>query len=47
MEMRRRRLSLVAPSPGAAFSPADQLKDYCAQPEGYKEIRHRAAITEL
>jgi hypothetical protein len=35
MKMRLGRLSLVSPPAGATFSPADQLKDYCAHPEGY------------
>lgn len=48
MEMRLWRLGLVPPPPGATFSPADQLKDYCAHPEGYTEIPDREpAITEL
>jgi hypothetical protein len=41
MEMRLGRLSLIPPPPGAAFSPADQLKDYCAHPGGYEEIPDR------
>ncbi len=48
MDMRLRRLALVAPPSGAAFGPAEQLKDYCAHPEGYSEIPDREpAITEL
>jgi hypothetical protein len=48
MEMRLRRLALIPPPPGATFSPAQQLKDYCAHPEGYTEIPDREpAITEL
>jgi hypothetical protein len=38
MEMRLGRLVLVRPPPGAPFNPADQLRDYCAHPEGNKEI---------
>ena len=35
------------PPPGAAFTPASQLKDYCARPGGYTEISDREpAITE-
>jgi len=33
MEMRLRRLGLVPPPPRASFSPAGQLKEYCAHPE--------------
>jgi hypothetical protein len=39
MEMRLWRLGLIPPPPGAKFSLADQLKDYCAHPEGQKELR--------
>jgi hypothetical protein len=31
MQMRLGRLALLAPPPGARFTPADQLKQYCAQ----------------
>jgi hypothetical protein len=48
MEMRLRRLDLIPPPPGATFSPAQQLNDYCAHPDGYTEIPDREpAITEL
>ena len=48
MEMRMRRLSLVPSPSGATLTPADQLKDYCAHPEGLKEIPDREpAITDL
>jgi hypothetical protein len=48
MEMRLRRLGLIPPPPGAAATPADQLKDYCAHLNGYSEIPDRdPAITEL
>lgn len=48
MEMRLKRLGLVPSPAGAAFTPADQLKDYCAHPEGSSEIPDREpAITEL
>jgi hypothetical protein len=46
--MRLWRLNLIPPPPGATFSPAEQLKDYCAHPGGYGEISDSApAITEL
>jgi hypothetical protein len=32
IEMRLRRLALVPPPPAATFTPADQLKNYCADP---------------
>jgi hypothetical protein len=48
MEMRLRRLGLIPPAPGASSTPADQLKDYCAHPNGYSEIPDRdPVITEL
>src|SRR5205823_2168137 len=48
MEMRLWRLGLVPPPPGAAFSPADELKDYCAHPQGRTEVLDsQPAITEL
>jgi hypothetical protein len=48
LEMRLWRLNLIPPPPGATFSPAEQLKDYCAHPGGYREISDGApAITEL
>jgi hypothetical protein len=48
MEMRLWRLGLVPPPPGATFTPAEQLKEHCAHPEGYREIPDREpAITEL
>ncbi len=48
MEMRLQRLGLVRPPPGAIFTPADQLKDYCTHPEGYTAIPDREpALTEL
>jgi len=48
LEVRLWRLNLIPPPPGATFSPAEQLKDYCAHPGGYTEISDRApAITEL
>jgi hypothetical protein len=48
IEMRLSRLAVLPPPPGAAFTPADQLKDYCAHPGGYTEIPDREpAITEL
>jgi hypothetical protein len=47
IEMRLGRLSLIPPPPGATSTPADQLKDYCADPGGYKEIPDREpALTE-
>jgi len=47
IEMRLGRLALIPPPPGATFAPADQLKDYCAHPEGYEEIPDREpALTE-
>jgi hypothetical protein len=48
MDMRLGRLALVAPPSGSASGPAEQLKNYCAHPEGYSEIPDREpAITEL
>ncbi|MBI2685040.1 MAG: hypothetical protein HYX27_01900 [Acidobacteria bacterium] len=48
MAMRLGRLGLVPPPPGATFTPAEQLREYCAHPDGYKEIPDREpAITEL
>jgi hypothetical protein len=48
IEMRLSRLALLPPPPGATFAPADQLKDYCAHPEGYAEIPDREpTITEM
>ncbi len=48
MDMRLGRLNLIPPPPGARFSPAEQLKDDCAHPNGYREIADREpAITEL
>jgi len=48
MKTRMWRLNLIPPPPGATtVSLADQLKDYCAHPEGLKEIPDRQpAITE-
>jgi hypothetical protein len=47
MEMRLSRLALLPPPPGATFTPADQLKDYCAHPGGPKDVSdHEPAITE-
>lgn len=48
MEMRLQRLSLVASPSGATPGLADQLKDYCAHPDGLTEIPDREpAITDL
>jgi hypothetical protein len=48
MAMRLGRLGLVPPPPGASFTPAAQLKEYCAHPEGYKQIPDgEPGITEL
>ena len=48
IEMRLFRLNLISPPPGAKFRPADQLKDYCAHPDGEKQTPDgEPAITEL
>jgi hypothetical protein len=48
MRMRTWRLNLLPPPPGATVSLADQLKDYCAHPEGLKEVPDtQPAITAL
>jgi hypothetical protein len=49
MKMRTWRLNLLPPPPGATtVSLADQLKDYCAHPDGLKEIPDtQPAITAL
>lgn len=47
MEKRLSRLALIPPPPGAAFSPAQQMKDYCAPPSGLIEVSDQEpAITE-
>lgn len=47
MEMRSWRLGLIPPPPGAAVSPAEQLKEYCAHPGKLTEVPDREpAITE-
>jgi hypothetical protein len=47
MDMRSWRLGLIPPPPGAAFTPAEQLKEYCAQPGKFTEVPDREpAITE-
>ena len=47
MEMRLGRLNLIPLPPGAAVTPAQQLKDYCAHGGGSTEIPDREpAITE-
>jgi len=47
IEMRTWRLGLIPPPPGAAFTPADQLKKNCAQPGKLAEVPDREpAITE-
>lgn len=48
MEMRLGRLGLVPAPPGANFSPADQLRDYCSHPRGHAQISDREPdVTEL
>lgn len=47
MEMRTWRLGLIPPPPGAALTPADQLKENCAHPGKLTEVPDREpAITE-
>jgi hypothetical protein len=45
MEMRLWRLSLLPPPGGAPYNPVDQLKQYCALPEGDTEIPDREPKT--
>ncbi len=47
IEMRTARLGLIPPPPGAAVTPADQLKENCAHPGKLTEVPDRdPAITE-
>lgn len=47
IQMRLSRLAMVPPPPGAPITPADRLKEYCANPQGTAIADREPKITEL